>query len=182
MSGITIPTPLAGDGLLYISSGFVGSRLRPIYAIRPGATGDISLSRGQTANASIAWCNGLAAPYNPSPLLYRGTLYVLLDRGMLSAYDAKTGRAFFERERIPDGGGFTASPWAANGAIYCLNEDGVTFVLRAGDRFELLHANRLADDDMGMATPAVAGDTLLIRTSARLYAIAGAGRPETRKK
>jgi outer membrane protein assembly factor BamB len=70
-----------------------------------------------------------------------------------NSYDAKTGRAFFERERIPDGGGFTASPWAANGKLYCLNEDGVTFVLRAGERFELLHANRLADDDMGMAPP-----------------------------
>jgi outer membrane protein assembly factor BamB len=182
MSGITIPTPLAGDGLLYISSGFVGSRLRPIYAIRPGAGGDISLAEGQTSNASIAWCNRLAAPYNPSPLLYRGTLYVLLDRGMLSAYDAKTGRAFFERERIPQGGGFTASPWAANGKLFCLNEDGVTFVVRAGETFDLLHANRLADDDMGMATPAIAGDTLLIRTSARLYGIADAGRPTPRKQ
>jgi outer membrane protein assembly factor BamB len=172
MSGITIATPFAGDDLLYITSGFVGSQIRPIYAIRPGASGDISLGRDQTSSPFIAWCNWLAAPYNPSTLLYRDKLYVLLDRGMLSAYDAETGRAFFERERIPQGGGFTASPWAANGRIFCLNEDGVTFVFRAGEKFEPLHANRLADDDMGMATPALVGDKLLLRTSARLYCIA----------
>lgn len=172
MSGITIATPFAEGDLCYVTSGFVGSRLRPIYAIRAGASGDISLSWGQTSNASIAWCQPTAAPYNPSTLLYRDKLYVLLDRGMLSAYDEKTGRVFFERERIPQGGGFTASPWAANGNIFCLNEDGVTFVFRANEKFELLHANRLADDDMGMATPAIVGGRLLIRTSARLYCIA----------
>ena len=64
---------------------------------------------------------------------------------------------------------FTASPWAAGGRVFCLNEDGVCYVLRAGDKFELLHTNRLADDDMCMATPALAGDRLLIRTAARLY-------------
>jgi outer membrane protein assembly factor BamB len=172
MSGITIATPFAGDGLLYITSGYVRSPMRPIYAIRPGARGDISLAQGQTSSQFIAWCQGLAAPYNPSTLLYRDKLYVLLDRGLLSAYDAKTGKPFFEREPILQGGGFTASPWAANGKFYCLNEDGVTFVFRAGDKFELLHANRLAGDDMGMATPAIAGNKLLLRTSARLYCIA----------
>ncbi|MFZ5832189.1 MAG: PQQ-binding-like beta-propeller repeat protein [Planctomycetota bacterium] len=176
MSGITIATPFAEDDLLYITSGFVGSRLRPIYAIRPGASGDISLTGSATSNEFIAWCNWRAAPYNPSTLLYRDTLYVLLDRGMLSAYDAKTGTPLYERERIPESGGFTASPWAARGKIYCLDEDGVTFVLRAGDKFELLHANRLADDDMGMATPAIVGDRLLIRTAARVYCIRDAGR------
>ncbi len=172
MSGITIATPFAEGDLCYVTSGFVGSRLRPIYAIRAGASGDISLSWGQTSNAHIAWCQPTAAPYNPSTLLYRDRLYVLLDRGMFSAYDAGTGAPLYERERIPQGGGFTASPWAADGKIFCLNEDGVTFVLRAGDKFELLHANRLADDDMGMATPAIAGDRLLLRTSAHLYCIA----------
>jgi outer membrane protein assembly factor BamB len=172
MSGITIATPFAEGDLLYLSSGFVGSRLRPIYAVRPGATGDISLAPGETSGPFIAWCNWRAAPYNPSTLVYRGTLYVLLDRGMLSAYDAKTGKTLFERERIPQGGGFTASPWAARGRLFCLNEDGVTFVFRASDKLDWLHTNRLADDDMGMATPAIVGNRLLIRTSARLYCIA----------
>ena len=177
MSGITIATPFAEGDLLYVTSGYVGSPLKPIYAIRPGASGDISLARSETANAHIAWCNWTAAPYNPSTLLYAGTLYVLLDRGMLSAHDAKTGKAFFDRERIPNGGAFTTSPWAANGKIFCLNEDGATFVFRAGEKFDLLHVNKLADDDMGMATPAIAGDKLLLRTAARIYCVKSPTQP-----
>jgi hypothetical protein len=77
----------------------------------------------------------------------------------------------FERQKLPEGLHFTASPWAYNGRVFYLNEDGVTFVARAGDQFELLHTNKLADDDMCMATPALAGDRLLIRTAVRLYCI-----------
>jgi hypothetical protein len=84
---------------------------------------------------------------------------------------ARTGRRLYERERLPRGLAFTSSPWAAGGKVFCLNEDGVCFVLRAGDTFELLHTNALADDDMCMATPALAGDRLLIRTATRMYCI-----------
>jgi outer membrane protein assembly factor BamB len=169
MSSITIPTPLAGDGLLFVGSGFVADKLRPLYAIRPGASGDISLPPGETTNQFIAWSNPAAAPYNPSPLFYDGRVYVLHDRGLVTAYDAKSGKTLYDRERLPNGFAFTSSPWAANGRVFCLNEDGVCFVLRAGDTFELLHTNRLADDDMCMATPALAGERLLIRSAARLY-------------
>lgn len=171
MSGIAIPTPVAGDGLLFISSGYVGDKLRPLYAVRPGASGDITLAPGETDNAFIAWSNPVGGPYNPSPLHYDGRLYVLYDRGLVSCYDARTGKLLFDRERLPKGFAFTASPWAAGGRIFCLNEDGVCYVLRAGDAFELLHTNQLTDDDMCMATPALAGDRLLIRTSARLYCV-----------
>jgi hypothetical protein len=91
--------------------------------------------------------------------------------GLLSACNAQTGEMLFDRERLPEGLHFTASPWAYHGQVFCLNEDGVTFVVRAGDRFELLYTNKLADDDMCMASPALAGDRLLIRTAARLYCI-----------
>lgn len=171
MSSITIATPFADDDHLYLSSGYVGGPLKPIYAIRPGATGDISLPRDQTSSRHIAWCQWNAAPYNPGTLLYRDRLYSLLDRGMLSALDSKTGRILYDKARIPNAGGFTSSPWANDGKIFCLNEDGVTFVFAAGDTFRLLHQNRLANDDMCMATPALAGDRLLIRTSARLYCL-----------
>jgi outer membrane protein assembly factor BamB len=171
MSGITIATPYADGGLLYVTSGFVGSKARPVYAIRPGASGDISLAPGQTNNSSIAWCQPLAAPYNPSTLVYDGRLYVLHDFGQLSAYNAQTGELLYDRQKLPDGLHFTASPWAYNGRVFCLNEDGITFVIRAGDRFELLHTNKLAEDDMCLATPALAGDRLLIRSAARIYCI-----------
>jgi outer membrane protein assembly factor BamB len=171
MSGITIATPYADRGLLYVSSGFVADKLRPLYAIRPGGSGDISLAADQTSNSAIAWSNPTAAPYNPTSLVYEGRLYVLYDRGLLGAFDARTGKPLFEQQRLPDGKHFTASPWAHDGRVFCLNEDGVTFVVRAGDKFELLHTNKLAEDDMCMATPAMVGDRLLIRTSARIYCI-----------
>ena len=171
MSSITIATPYADGGLLYVSSGFVADKLRPLYAIRPGASGDISLAPDQTSNSAIAWSNPTAAPYNPTTLVYEGRLYVLYDRGMLAAFDSRTGKSLFEQQRLPDGKHFTASPWAHDGRVFCLNEDGVTFVVRAGDKFELLHTNKLADDDMCLATPAMVGDRLLIRTSARIYCI-----------
>ena len=174
MSGIAIPTPFAGDGLLYVSSGYVGDKLRPLYAIRPGATGDITLPSGQTNNDFIAWSNPVGGPYNPTPLFYQGRIYVLYDRGLVSCYDAKTGKVLYDRERLPEGLAFTSSPWGAGGRVFCLNEDGVCYVLRAGDQFELLHTNKLAGDDMCMATPALAGDRLLIRTAARLYCIRAA--------
>jgi outer membrane protein assembly factor BamB len=169
MSSIAIPTPFTGDGLLFVTSGYVGDKLRPLYAIRPGASGDITLKPGETNNEFIAWSNPVGGPYNPSPLFYEGRLYVLYDRGLVSCFEAKTGKLHYDRERLPNGFAFTSSPWAAGGKIFCLNEDGVCFVFRAGDKFELLHTNKLADDDMCMATPALAGDRLLIRTAARVY-------------
>lgn len=171
MSGITIPTPLAGDNLLFVSSGYVGDKLRPLYALRPGASGDLSLKPGETNNDFIAWSNPVGGPYNPSPLFYEGRVYVLYDRGQVSCYEAKTGKLLYDRERLPEGLAFTSSPWAAGGRVFCLNESGVCFVLRAGDKFELLHTNKLAEDDMCLATPALAGNRLLIRSAPRLYCL-----------
>ena len=171
MSSITIATPYEHDGLLYISSGYVQDASRPIYAIRPGAEGDISLEDGELSNEWIAWCQQKSAPYNPSTIVYDGRLYVLYDRGLVAAFKPQDGVEIFTAQRLPEGRSFTSSPWAYDGKIFCLNEDGVTFVLRAGDQFELLHTNSLAEDDMCMATPAIVGDRLLIRTSSRMYCI-----------
>ena len=172
MSSITIATPYEADGLLYVSSGYVGSRNKPIYAIRPGASGDISVNEANTANDYILWSDWHAAPYNPSTLIYDDQLYVLWDRGMLSSMNPKTGDYFFEKTKIQGSkAGFTSSPWAYNGKVFCLNEDGETFVYNAGPNFSFSHRNSLAENDMSMATPAIAGDALLIRTAARLYCI-----------
>ena len=171
MSSITIATPFAAHGLLFISSGYVLDPKRPIYAIKPGASGDISLDKDATSNDFIAWSQPKAAPYNPTTLVSGDRLFVLYDRGLLAGYNARSGQELFSPQRLPNGRAFTSSPWASGGKIFCLNEDGITFVLRDSNQFELLHTNPLADDDMGMATPAIAGDRLLIRTSARVYCI-----------
>lgn len=171
MSSITIATPYVHKGLLFVTSGYVLDKTKPIYAIRPGAAGDISLKDGQTANSSIAWSLPMAGPYNPSTVAYDGIIYVLYDMGFFAAFDAATGAEIYSKKRIPKGRAFTSSPWVYNGRVFCLNEDGQTFVIKAGKEFELLHTNSLAEDDMGMATPAIVGNRLLIRTSKRLYCV-----------
>lgn len=172
MSTISIPTPLARDGLLYICSGYVMDQRKPVFAIRPGASGDISLDDDATSNDYIAWAQKSAGPYNPSPLLYGDYFYVLLDRGFFACYDAKTGEEVYSQRRIPGSRAFTSSPWAYDGKIFCLNEFGTTYVIQAGPEFEILHTNELGEDAMGMATPAIAGDKLLIRTGDHLFCIA----------
>ena len=171
MSSIVIPTPFVSAGLLFVGSGYVGDRVRPMFAVKPGASGDISLKPGKTNNAFIAWYQPTAAPYNPSPLVYGRHLYVLFDFGFLSCLDAMTGTEVYAKQRIRSEGtaSFTASPWAANGKIFALSEDGDTYVFQAGPEYRLLHKNPL--DEMCMATPAIAGDRLLIRTFSKLYCL-----------
>jgi hypothetical protein len=141
-----------------------------VYAIRPGASGDISLAPDQTSNAFVVWSNPTLAAAYPSGLVRDGVYYMLLDRGLLTANDARTGAEVYGRQRIAfDGGTFSASPWTYNGKIFALNEEGTTFVLRAGPTFELLGRNAL--DEMTLATPAIANGSLFIRTATKLYRI-----------
>ncbi len=170
MSSITIPTPTAAFGLLYISSGYILDQERPVYAIRPGASGDISLANKETQNGSIAWSKRQAAPYHPSPLISGDHLYILHDRGFLSCYDARSGKEIYERRRFSEEAtAFTVSPWAYGGRVFCLSEDGDTFVVPEGPEFRVERRNSLGE--MCMATPAIAGRSLLIRTAGHLYRI-----------
>lgn len=171
MSNIAIPTPFARHGLLYISSGYVLDKMRPVYAIKPGATGNISLKEGETTNDYIAWSNATAGPYNPTPIVYGNYMYILYDRGFLGCFDARTGKVMYDKERIhPGATAFTASPWAYNGKVFCLSEDGDAYVIPAGPTFKVERTNAL--DEMCMATPALAADGLYIRTQTKLYKLA----------
>ncbi len=176
MSSIVIPTPFAQSGLLYLASGYVGDKIRPVFAVRPGAIGDISLSDTTTNNPFIAWHDKIGGPYNPSPLVYGDYFYVLFDYGFLNCRDAKTGREIYEKHRINQEGtsGFTASPWAYADKIFCLSEDGDTFVFQAGPEYKMVGKNSLGE--MCMATPAIARDSLIIRTASNLYRIKNGSR------
>ena len=174
MSSITIAMPYVADGLLYVSSGYVLDPTKALYAIKPGATGDLTLAQGETSNEFIVWSSTTIAPYNPSTIVNDGRLFVLYDRGLVSCFNAKTGAPFFQLERLNRGSEFTASPWSYNGQWFCVNEDGVCSVIKAGDSFEVLHTNSLAEDDLTLSTPAIAGDRLLIRTDKRVYCIRNA--------
>ena len=182
MSSITIATPYVNSGLLYITSGYVMDATRPIFALRPGASGDISLKDDQTSNEFIVWSRKSGGPYNPSTIVYKDRLYVLYDMGTFACYDAKTGAEIYAKRRLPEGGAFTSSPWAYDDKIFCVSEDGVTYVIQAGDEFKILRTNPLGEDDMCLATPAIAGDRLLIRTAGRLYCLQKSGSPASDQK
>lgn len=174
MSSISIPTPFSSHGLLYISSGYVLDQIRPVYAVKPGARGDITLAKGETSSAAVAWYLPQGGPYNPSPVVYGDYYYTLFDQGFLTCHDARTGQLIYGKQRMDkEAGAFTASPWAANGKIFLLSEDGDTFVVQAGPEYKLLGKNSL--DEMCMATPAIARGSLVIRTASNLYRIAKGG-------
>ena len=124
----------------------------------------------QTTNEYIAWCQKKAGPYNPSPIVYGDYLYVLYDRGLLACYHARTGEEVYGKRRLGTGtSAFTSSPWAYDGKLFCLSEDGDTFVIQAGMEFKLLGKNSLGE--FCMATPAITHDSLIIRTESHLMRI-----------
>ena len=164
------PTPFARHGLLYVSSGYYSDPRRPVFAIRPGASGDISLKDEETSNAFIAWFQRTASATYPSAIVVGDQFYTLLDRGFLTAHDARTGKEIYGRQRLAvDAGAFSASPWSYNGKIFALSEDGDTFVIQAGPQYRLLARNSL--NEMSLASPAVAGNSVFIRTATKLYRI-----------
>jgi outer membrane protein assembly factor BamB len=165
MAATPIPTPFAYEGLLYIN----GGRGRPLFAIRPGATGDISLKEGETANEYVVWSQPRGGTYLPSSVAYQGFVYTLTETGILNRYDAKTGKQTYKTRIDPAATAFTTSPWAYNGKLFCLSEEGQTFVVNTGEEFQLSHVNEL--DDFAQASPALVNDRLLIRTEHRLYSI-----------
>jgi outer membrane protein assembly factor BamB len=165
MSGAPIPMPCAHDGLLYLN----GGRGSLLAAIRPGAKDDITLPKGETASEYVAWSQPRAGTYLPTQLIYEGGIYVLTETGILTRFDAKTGKQSYKTRIDPAATAFTTSPWAYNGKLFCLSEEGQTYVIAAGEEFKLLHVNTL--DEMAQATPAIVGERLLVRTESRLYSI-----------
>jgi outer membrane protein assembly factor BamB len=165
MAATPVPMPFAYEGLLYVN----GGRGRPLFAIRPGASGDISLAKDQTSNQYVVWSQPRGGTYLPSPVAYESAIYTLTETGVLNRYDAKTGKQIYKTRIDPTATAFTTSPWAYNGKLFCLSEEGQTFVVSTEEEFKLLHVNDL--DDFALASPALVGDRLLIRTEHRLYSI-----------
>ena len=165
-SEITIGTPVAGDGLVYVTGGY--PPVRPIYAIRPGATGDISLPKGQESSGAIAWSNMTEGTYIPTPILYDGYLFTLNVNGVLSAYEPATGKRAF-RGRIGTGGAFSASPVGADGRLYVASEDGEIYVVSAAPGLSQVARNDMKE--VIMATPAISDGLIIVRTLGHLYGI-----------
>ncbi len=168
---LALPTPFEKYGNLYLAAGHIVWGKNPVYVVKPGASGDISLDEKETKSEYIVWSSDKLGPYHPTPLIVDDVYYFLYDRGFMASVDPKTGEEIAKRKRIPNGRAFTSSPWSYGGKLFFLNEDGVTFVVDAKPELEILHTNKLADDDMCMATPVIVGDKLLIRTAKRIYCV-----------
>ena len=162
MTANAIPSPVAADGIVYVTSGFRGSNL---LAIKLGRTGDL------TNTDAIAWSHNRGTPYVPSPLLYDNRLYFFGgNEARLSCFDAKTGKPLYETQRIEDLQGVYASPVGAAGRVYLVGRNGTSAVIKHGDTVEVLATNVL--DDRIDASPAAVGKELFLRGHQYLYCIA----------
>jgi outer membrane protein assembly factor BamB len=166
-SKITAPTPILAGDLIVVASGRAPER--PIFAVTPGASGDITPAAGATSSAGLAWSKTGRGSYMPTPLAYDGILYVLANNGVFDAYDIGTGAEIY-RQRVPHpGSGFSASPVAADGKIYLSSEDGDLIVLAAGREFRHIATNSMGE--LVMATPALSNGVLYVRGASTLFAI-----------
>ena len=142
---------------------------RPLVAVQAGASGKLTVDEEGQGSKGVAWAVAGAGPGMASPLLYKDLLYVLNQRGgTLACYEPKTGKELY-KGRLPQARGFTSSPWAGDGKIYCLDESGQTFVVQAGREFKLLGTNKI--DEMFWSTPAVAGGAVFLRGVDHLYCV-----------
>jgi outer membrane protein assembly factor BamB len=165
-----VASPIIGDGMAFVTAGY--PPVRPIYAIRSGKRGDLSLPAGQTASDAVAWSHPRGGSYIPTPLLYRGEFYTLNSNGIFAGYRADTGERLFEGRIGAGQSAFSASPVAADGRIFVASENGEVYVVKAGS------AEVLAKNDMGevvMASPAISDGLLVVRTLGHVVALAESG-------
>lgn len=165
-SKITAPTPVFTDEYTLVASGRHFEQ--PIFVLRHGARGDITLGPRENANQAVVWRRNGRGPYMPTPLILNDRVYVLANEGIFDCYDLGTGREIYRR-RIPHtGSGFSASPVAADGRIILSSEDGDMFVVTPGE-FSLVATNPMGEPLM--ATPAIAGGTMYVRGQHHLFAV-----------
>jgi outer membrane protein assembly factor BamB len=157
----TIPQPVYQDDLVFAMSGYQNPKLM---AIRLGKEGDL------TGTDAIVWSQTKGNSYTASPVLHDNMLYVLTDNGMISCYNAKTGEPYYHQQRLPKTYSFKSSPVGANGKLYLASENDDVLVLRMGPKFEVLATNTMPDQ-IFIATPAITGGELFLRSQNRLYCI-----------
>ena len=166
-SKITAPTPIFSDDVFVVASG--RGPERPIFVVRANARGDLTLPDGKTDSEAIVWSRTGRGSYMPTPLSYKGNLYVLSNNGLLDAYNLKTGAELY-RQRLPlVGSGFSASPVAADGKLYLSNEDGEILVIAAGEKFSHVATNSMGE--LLMATPAISEGVMYVRSAQSLTAV-----------
>jgi outer membrane protein assembly factor BamB len=164
---IPVPTPIVAHDLIFLTSAH--GPMAPIHAVRTTARGNLDASLGAAPNPHIAWSHPRRGNYMQTPIVVGDLLYLCSDAGIVGCYRATTGEELYRERLGRGGGGFTASPVAVGKEIYYTSEHGEVFVVRAGPEFQVLRTHSLGE--ACMATPAIAGDTLLFRTQHHLIAI-----------
>ena len=157
----TIPAPVVSDGIVLAMSGFRNPNL---IAIRLGREGNL------TGTDAIVWQNQRGNSYSASPVIHDGKLYVLTDSGMLSCYEAKTGKPYYQQARLPKPYNFKASPVGVNGKLYLASEEGDVIIVRMGGKYEVLATNTLKDQKF-IATPAIVGGDIYLRGQNTLFCV-----------
>ncbi len=165
-SEIAIGSPVVQRDVVYVTGGY--PPVRPVYAVRAGARGDISLPAGRSSSDAIMWSHDRDGTYISTPIVYRDQLYTLNNNGILTAYDSESGKQVF-RSRVAGGGAYSASPVAADGKLYMANEDGDVVVLQAGREYVELAKNSM--NEVVMATPAISDGIVIIRTLNHVWGI-----------
>jgi outer membrane protein assembly factor BamB len=166
-SEVTCTTPIVAGGLIIVANGY--PPVQPIYAIKPGASGDITLKEGQESNEWIAWSKKRGGPYQPTAIGYGDLLYVCSNNGIVTTYSLQTGERVYQQRLSSSGSAHTASPVAADGKLYFASEDGDVFVIKAGPAFQLLASNPVGE--VLMATPAISDGMILIRGQHHIFAM-----------
>ena len=165
---IPVPTPVTGHGLAFITNAH--GRLAPIYAIKLDSRGDVSLDGTSSSSKQVPWSVRRGGAYMQTPMLYGDYFYNCRDNGVLSCFEAKTGRVIYQARLGSGLGGFTASPVASGGKIYYVSEVGDVVVIKAGvDQLEVLAKNPLGE--ICLSTPAISEGELFFRTRTKLIAI-----------
>lgn len=157
----SVPQPVQHGDRVFVMSGHT---IKMLMAIRLGGRGDL------TGTDAISWSTPRAVSYTPSPLLHDGRLYVVSDAGLVSCFDAETGRVVWGPERLPQPYAFKASPVGAGGRLYLATEEGDVVVLRLGDTFEVLATNTLQDQSF-IASPIVLDGSIYLRSRTHLFRV-----------
>jgi outer membrane protein assembly factor BamB len=163
LGGNTIPQPVRQGDLVFVMSGYQNPKLM---AIRLGKEGDL------TGSDAVVWTETRGLSYTPSPVVFDNKLYTLTDTGMLSCFNAQTGQPYYHQARLPKTYSFKSSPVGANGKLYLASENEDVVVVRMGETFEVLATNTMTDQTF-IATPAIAGGEIYLRSKTRLYCIGG---------
>jgi outer membrane protein assembly factor BamB len=157
----TIPQPVTQDDMVFVMTGY---RNPMLMAIRLGREGDL------TGTDAVVWSQTKGNSYTPSPVIFENKLYVLTDTGMVSCYNARSGEPYYHQVRLPKAYSFKSSPVGANGRLYLASENDDVIVLRMGEKFEVLATNTMPDQ-MFIATPAITGGEIFLRSKTTLFCI-----------